>query len=506
MSAAIIIGLTLLLAAGLALLLLGLRGRRINDHPICRGCGFDLVGVLPAGSTCPECGAGIKSSRWVRIGARKKRVTWMLAGLVLTLGAAVPLGTGVFALASGASIVRHKPLGLLLWEARRGSDETRGIIGAELERRMIAGSLNSEQAGLAAELALEIQADLDRTWQPVWARVFEQARLANATTPSQVEQFGVQSIVPGLLVRPVVRAGDPLPFEIVTKEYRGVEPVAQSASYMAQITDMSLAGKALALERPKSIGDSRMTFSLHAPRANRRMSRPSTTIASVGPDTATGRHPFVVTLKVDQSRWPVPGQPQPSTANDRTLTLISEVDVRAKETLNDTSIDLSSDMMRELTDFVKTAGIAQYEMGSEGYWAPTINFQSPPGDDVAGSFQSADAPAIHADIIVVQADGTERAIGELRNELIVQTDTTRALAQWSFTSGTTIHPIPLSGSIVTLRLKFDPEKARRFIRVSSPVRGELTISDVPMYFQTIHGVRANTLEEFRRLNAKPDGQ
>ncbi len=34
--------------AGVVALVLGLRGRRIDDHPICRKCGFDLVGSLPS--------------------------------------------------------------------------------------------------------------------------------------------------------------------------------------------------------------------------------------------------------------------------------------------------------------------------------------------------------------------------------------------------------------------------------------------------------------------------
>src|SRR5690606_32468555 len=37
--------------AGATALLLGLRGRRIDTHPICRRCGFDLIGQAPAAST-----------------------------------------------------------------------------------------------------------------------------------------------------------------------------------------------------------------------------------------------------------------------------------------------------------------------------------------------------------------------------------------------------------------------------------------------------------------------
>src|SRR5690349_6074803 len=48
---------TLLL--GVVLLALGLRGRRVGDHPYCRRCGFDLFGLPPAHPACPECGADL---------------------------------------------------------------------------------------------------------------------------------------------------------------------------------------------------------------------------------------------------------------------------------------------------------------------------------------------------------------------------------------------------------------------------------------------------------------
>lgn len=44
--------------AALALLIRGWRGKRIDDHPLCRACGFDLSGNSDAKS-CPECGAAL---------------------------------------------------------------------------------------------------------------------------------------------------------------------------------------------------------------------------------------------------------------------------------------------------------------------------------------------------------------------------------------------------------------------------------------------------------------
>ena len=40
-----------ILAAGALLVLWGWRGKRLNDHPVCGWCGFDLEGVYPAAPT-----------------------------------------------------------------------------------------------------------------------------------------------------------------------------------------------------------------------------------------------------------------------------------------------------------------------------------------------------------------------------------------------------------------------------------------------------------------------
>lgn len=60
-----------LVAAGL--ILFALRGRRVNRHPICRQCGFDLFGKPKESTVCGECGADLHHGRAIRVGAREKR-------------------------------------------------------------------------------------------------------------------------------------------------------------------------------------------------------------------------------------------------------------------------------------------------------------------------------------------------------------------------------------------------------------------------------------------------
>jgi hypothetical protein len=94
----IIIAPIFLLLLGLSCILLvkGLHGIRVGDHPVCRRCGFDLFGQ-PAGTVvCGECGSSLSLPGAVVIGHRNRRTGLIAAGLFVllpTLFAAVVIGT-----------------------------------------------------------------------------------------------------------------------------------------------------------------------------------------------------------------------------------------------------------------------------------------------------------------------------------------------------------------------------------------------------------------------------
>jgi tRNA(Ile2) C34 agmatinyltransferase TiaS len=52
-----------LIVVGISALVRGLRGRRIDDHPLCRRCGFDLTGKPETSTRCPECGSDLRRPR-----------------------------------------------------------------------------------------------------------------------------------------------------------------------------------------------------------------------------------------------------------------------------------------------------------------------------------------------------------------------------------------------------------------------------------------------------------
>lgn len=76
MAAQILIATLAVIALGLGMVAAGWRGRRLNDHPVCRSCRFDLSGVLPDGVTCQECGAGCPPPTMLTAGWAVRTASW----------------------------------------------------------------------------------------------------------------------------------------------------------------------------------------------------------------------------------------------------------------------------------------------------------------------------------------------------------------------------------------------------------------------------------------------
>ncbi len=186
--------LLLLIALGVVLVALGLRGRRVSDHPHCRRCGFDLVGaetraqsaVCPS-PLCPECGAMLDARvpgarpRPIKRGRRQRRRHLVAVGAILLVLSALPL-----ALTQTGAWTRYnasKPAWVLHADIRIGSPAVRSAALAEFERRILDDTLSPGQARRLAELALRVQADRSRPWDPAWGDVIVAADEMGHTGP-----------------------------------------------------------------------------------------------------------------------------------------------------------------------------------------------------------------------------------------------------------------------------------------------------------------------------------
>src|SRR4051812_5753200 len=96
-------------AAAAGLVVVAVRGRRVDDHPLCRRCGFDLFGKPADSARCAECGADLTGRRAVRVGRRQPR--WRLAALAAVVLALSAGGGGVagWARVKGVDPNRYKP-------------------------------------------------------------------------------------------------------------------------------------------------------------------------------------------------------------------------------------------------------------------------------------------------------------------------------------------------------------------------------------------------------------
>lgn len=205
---------------GVVLVLLGLRGKRLNRHPICALCGFDLEGTYPQSITCSECGAGLRRRKGVRIGARRKRWVVLCAGALLVLLPVGMLATALYAVLTGADLNSYKPVGLLLWEGRRANDATAAAAVQELLTRVQNKQVGKGTVENIVATALEIQADLDATWRSEWGDIIETARLADSVEDEAYNRFLEQAAVVEFAIRPRVRQGDPVAVEAKLKEAR----------------------------------------------------------------------------------------------------------------------------------------------------------------------------------------------------------------------------------------------------------------------------------------------
>src|SRR5688500_10286001 len=205
------------LVAGLALVALGLRGRRVDDHPVCRRCGRDLFGLAERPDRCPECG-GILSDRRVRLGNRIRRRRLVAAGAVLAAPGAF-LGLVVIALGlTGTRADEIKPVWLLRWQAESWAP---GSAMAELSRRVKDGDMRQEEVASLISLYLAQQADTGRAWLPEKGDFLEVCHLNNAAgPPGWWDTYLQQGIGPAIEARPVISAGRKLPVRLTASRLR----------------------------------------------------------------------------------------------------------------------------------------------------------------------------------------------------------------------------------------------------------------------------------------------
>ena len=200
MSAMTLVLIALLLGA-LALLAAGLRGRRVDDHPLCRRCGFDLTGRPESSTRCAECGAELIRPRAVRVGHRRRQRGALASGTVLFLVAGAPLALVGWGRARGVDWNRHKPARWLMGDAKGGDSAARDAALKELLARIAAGTLPEPYVVVLTQRALAEQGEGFEPWVPAWGRVVELARESGKLPDGAWRQYQRR------VIRPEIRLG-----------------------------------------------------------------------------------------------------------------------------------------------------------------------------------------------------------------------------------------------------------------------------------------------------------
>lgn len=207
---------------GVALLFLGLRGRRIDDHPLCSRCRFDLVGLPvlsdgagPAGAArCPECGADLSRPRATRTGHRRRfRLLIGVASVVLLAGIGLA-GAAGWGAATKFNWNTVKPTWWLKDEAQGPHAPKAAAAILELTERLKKNRLGPASAAILIERGLALQADRDRIWIPEWGDLINAAGNQDLLTDEQRLAFARSSVEPRVTIRSRLRRGEANAIEV----------------------------------------------------------------------------------------------------------------------------------------------------------------------------------------------------------------------------------------------------------------------------------------------------
>jgi ribosomal protein L37E len=204
----------LIMAAGVAIFIVGRRGRRIDDHPLCRKCGFDLFGLPPDSSKCSECGAGIHRRRAVRIGNRQRRGRWAAMGLLIfTAGIA---WSGLRGWRNGRQVewIHQEPVFWLRHVAWSANAAHRDAAVDELRWRFGHGGLRASQIAAILDDLTTGAPDDTASFSPRWPFFMGRLHGAGRLSEDQWVAYAKACVKLSLQTREQAARGESLPLAV----------------------------------------------------------------------------------------------------------------------------------------------------------------------------------------------------------------------------------------------------------------------------------------------------
>lgn len=183
---------------GLTLLVIGWHGRRIDDHPICRKCRFDLHGLPDSTERCPECGIEITDPRNVLNGRRIKRRFAVAVSIFLLVLSSAFIISNLVAAFNAIQWIRLRPTPWLMNDTRSPNPARETAAARELARRISHDVLSIDDTTDLIARALSKQADPNTPWKISWGDILEQALLNGKLTTDQQAAMLRNAISPTL--------------------------------------------------------------------------------------------------------------------------------------------------------------------------------------------------------------------------------------------------------------------------------------------------------------------
>ena len=221
----------LLLLAECGLLGVGLRGIRIDDHPYCRRCRYDLLRLASSSRACPECGARLAGKRAVRTGRRRRQGGLIVLGVLFLLPTIVAGSVLAWRDLRDVDWNTLKPVWWLRKESVSANSVEAFSARSELLMRLDESLWSLTEARLStAQIkdlvsdGLMIQADPDATWSSQWGELIELAWIVDRgwITEDQLTQYLRNAFQPGIrfTTRTRVRDRSCLPIRIEYGPFR----------------------------------------------------------------------------------------------------------------------------------------------------------------------------------------------------------------------------------------------------------------------------------------------
>jgi hypothetical protein len=228
----------LLTLTGIVLFAVGFRGRRIDDHPLCRRCGYDLWQQPAQRPVCPECGTNT-TEKPPRIGHRRLRSRRpIIGGIGLAALGALLLSVETAVRSERPDLYPYKPLWLLRIEARRAPDARSWHPAmVEIVRRIDAGQISIAQCQSLVRDALAVQTLGTGNWSQDWTNIMIAAADLGAITQQQYATFAERAVILNFEVRQKVRQGAVLPYRLTCRDGRGL---TRDDAFIITIDDAAL--------------------------------------------------------------------------------------------------------------------------------------------------------------------------------------------------------------------------------------------------------------------------